>query len=104
VGKGTLHISVKRVDRHLRFLVKDDGVGIDAKTVQRILSGNYDSNDKEKTGIGLESVRKRLQLHFGSHHRFAIQSTPGEGTTIVVEIPVISAVEDGDHVSYRDRG
>ncbi|HLZ87809.1 MAG TPA: sensor histidine kinase [Puia sp.] len=57
----------------LRVRVRDDGQGFDA---ERALAA--------ANGLGLENIRNRARLTGGSS---AIQSRPGEGTTVTVQIP-----------------
>jgi signal transduction histidine kinase len=63
---------VQRGDR-LRIAIRDWGVGFDPKTVQ-------------ENRFGLEGIRERARLLGG---KCSIKSKPGEGTSIVVELPVV---------------
>ena len=55
--------------------VQDNGIGLGTPAGDRWLSGGY----------GLTAMRERVEQHHGS---LLIESTPGEGTTVVVAIPV----------------
>jgi len=55
----------------VRLIVKDDGKGFDA--------------NRTKKGIGLHSTVARVEIYGGS---FQINSSPGKGCTVVVEIPL----------------
>ncbi len=55
--------------------VADDGVGFDPASV-------------DTSRFGLKGIRQRAEL-FGGWA--AIQQRPGEGTTIIVELPVVEA-------------
>lgn len=59
----------------VRVEIEDHGVGFDA-------SGVTDSRVEQ---IGLRSIRQRVDREGG---RFSIASSPGEGTTVVVELPL----------------
>jgi signal transduction histidine kinase len=74
----------------LVLIVKDNGVGMDEKTVQKILNGKSPSTtlgtDGEKgTGLGTTIIYKFTKLHEGGLY---IESTPGEGTSVTVTIPL----------------
>ena len=72
----TKHVSVRisSVDDRVEVEVRDWGVGF-----------NYNPQDmSRRRGTGLLSMRKRAELLQGACD---IQSTPGEGTTIRIEIP-----------------
>jgi len=61
----------------LNILVEDDGVGIpDSK-----LSSLFDS------GIGVSNVNERLRVLFGQRYRLVIDSSLGQGTQTLIEIP-----------------
>lgn len=70
---GTKHarVSLEEVGNHVRLVVHDWGRGFDAAAVPA-------------HRFGLEGIRKRAELAGG---RAAIQSRPGEGTTVTVELP-----------------
>lgn len=105
LGKGKLHIQGTLVGERVRFTVSDDGIGMEARTAEQILRGEYSSIHHKNTGIGLENVRKRLLLYFGDRSDFAIESAPGEGTVIQIEIPVVTEVkEEDDHVPDSHSG
>ena len=57
----------------VRIEIRDWGSGFDAKTVR----GDH---------FGLEGIRQRARLLGG---KFSIRSTAGNGTRIVVELPVV---------------
>lgn len=64
-----------RQDDLVVLVIEDDGVGFNAKV----------SRFKEKdSGIGLISMRERVLAFEGD---FTINSSPGEGTEIIIEIP-----------------
>ena len=59
--------------------VQDDGVGFDPAQPPR------ESRDQSKGGFGLVGMRKRIEQLRGT---LLIESAPGEGTTLMVAIPV----------------
>ncbi len=65
-------VSLKQRGERLRIEIRDWGVGFDPKTVR-------------ENRFGLEGIRERARL-LGGNCR--INSKPGEGTSIVVELPV----------------
>jgi len=77
VGGGTIRIET-RVDAGRLFIrVEDDGVGIPESKLARMLD----------SGIGVSNVRERLNVLFGSNYRMWIDSQPGNGTRIEIELP-----------------
>jgi signal transduction histidine kinase len=72
----SLRVRAATTDRAVELDVVDDGVGFDDETMQtRVAEGH----------VGLRSLRD-LVSHSGGDVR--VQSTPGEGTTVHVEVPL----------------
>jgi two-component system sensor histidine kinase DegS len=61
-----------RRDRAVLAIIDDDGRG-------------FDSSVSEGDGIGLLGMHERVDLHNG---RLTVESTPGVGTTLRVEVPL----------------
>lgn len=97
-GPGHLWITGKVLGERVRFEVRDDGVGIPQEKLERITSGQFVSADERKTGIGLENVKKRLQLYFGDRYVLRLSSQPQQGTTTTIEIPIIRTAGEDTHV------
>lgn len=66
-------IRVKRTDGRLAVAVMDDGAGFDASAAAGTMAG-----------FGLFSIKERMKRMNGS---CTIESRPGSGTTIVLEVP-----------------
>jgi sensor histidine kinase YesM len=74
-GGGTVRISIQAKDKMHEICVDDDGVG-------------FDINSFPADGIqhiGMKNVRERLYLM--CHGNLDIQSIPGKGTWIKIQIP-----------------
>ena len=77
VEGGTIRLGSRRVDSRLLLSVEDDGVGIPESKLATLLD----------QGIGVSNVNERLKVLFGSDHKMNIDSQPGRGTRIEIEIP-----------------
>ena len=87
VGRTTVRLRA-RVDplsRMLQVVVRDDGVGMHADTRAAVLQG---LEPHEDGGVGMRNISARLELLFGDRHTFEVQSEPGVGTTINLEVPL----------------
>lgn len=70
----TASVLIECRDQHVRAIVEDDGVGFDPAAASR--------SDRR---FGLYSIRERAELLGGS---LTIESEPGHGTSLFVEIPL----------------
>ena len=91
-GDGLIQVKIRftQPDK-LMILVKDNGVGIDKKTLSMLQDFEQirDSNiDVSGTGIGLIGTIQRIVLIYGTRASWQIQSEPGGGTEIVFSLPV----------------
>jgi len=65
----------------LHLLVEDDGVGIPEVKLATL----------RDEGIGVSNVDERLKVLFGADFRMRIESKPGQGTRIEIEIPELQS-------------
>lgn len=79
---GTVRILVKDMTDHILLGVSDDGVGISGDRLSNIFE---EHNEKERTGVGLLNIKKRMETLFG--YGPDIQTTVGKGTDITLKIP-----------------
>ncbi|MFA9430985.1 histidine kinase [Egicoccus sp. AB-alg2] len=102
VGRGTviLRARVDPLASSLNVLVRDDGVGMEPETLQRIRSGDgvapgVPDSDGHATspphrggGVGLANIDQRLGLLFGDRYDLTVRSRPGDGTDVRLRIPL----------------
>jgi len=81
-----VHVALKRQDGAVRLEVRDWGCGFDPT---RVGTGGGPGER-----VGLSSMRERVALLGGG---LEIRSTPGEGTSVVAEVPLQKTEENGDH-------
>ena len=77
VEGGTIWLRARRVDGRLYLVVEDDGVGIPEPKLATLL----------ENGVGVNNVSERLKVLFGADYRMWIDSHPGKGTRIEIEVP-----------------
>ncbi|MBK5243526.1 MAG: PocR ligand-binding domain-containing protein [Eubacteriaceae bacterium] len=79
--------------------IVDNGKGIPADKIHKILEGTYESDGREKnTGIGINNANKRLMYYYGVNHGVEIKSELNKGTEITIKIPRKSLVGRGLNV------
>ena len=92
-------------EAHMRWSVKDSGIGISTEDQQRILDAFQQANSGISrrfggTGLGLGIVVRILEL-MGSE--FHIDSTPGEGSTFsfTLDLPLLSDDANAPTIELR---
>jgi len=80
INGGTITLSSQLQGDRVRIEVADDGVGMGNKPTSSLR--------RNGAGIGMKNVQERLEVLYGSQANFEIQSSPGRGTKVVIEIPV----------------
>ena len=74
---GRIRLHAEQHDGRLRVEIEDNGVGISEERMPHVYV----------EGIGLSNVRERLRVLYGTDFRLEIESRPGEGTIIRIEVP-----------------
>lgn len=96
-GAGTIWVYIEMNSDMIKFIVEDDGVGIqDARLEElnrQLEMGCVDSN----TGYGIYNVNNRLRLYYGEQYGLKLEKRTLEGTRAVVSIP-IKGVEEKSNV------
>jgi len=78
-------ITLERVDDIWRISFHDNGRGIDPEVADRVFVPHF-STKRSGSGLGMAISRQGIEQMNGAIH---FTSTPGEGTTFFVELPVI---------------
>ncbi len=73
--------------------VKDNGTGMDAEKVASILQRmenpqdeNGSARDEGGSGVGIVNVYRRMMMNYNKRFHFTINSEPGQGTEIIMQI------------------
>ena len=84
---GRIDIRVWREERVLYLSVRDNGIGMDEATANRLLEPQSRDVDTGSKVMGLENVIHRLHFFYPDDGEVVtIHSTPGEGTEILIRI------------------
>jgi PAS domain S-box-containing protein len=82
---GTLTIAVSvTMDQTVRLSFGDTGVGMSAEVLARAFEPFYSTKGERGTGLGLAICKQIIDSHQGT---MSVESTPGGGTTVIVEFP-----------------
>ena len=89
-GKGQIVITTELRENELLVTVRDDGPGIPEEVRERLFQPNF-STKTEGMGLGLAIVKKTIDDLGGT---IAIESGLGEGTTVLVTLPVTESASE----------
>lgn len=78
---GTVRIMINKRGNRVYAKIIDTGKGMETSKLR-----------KEYEGIGINNVRKRLQLCYGEQAVLRIKSTVGQGTEVSISFPVINSM------------
>ncbi len=85
-GKGTITIRTSHRDGEVAVEIQDTGVGIPAANLKRIFEPGFTTKGgRVGMGLGLLISRQIVEQHQG---RLGVRSTPDEGTTFTVFLPL----------------
>jgi len=79
LGGGKIQLRTTTRDGRLHIEIEDNGVGISEEKMPHVYV----------EGIGLSNVRERLHVLYGADFNLDIQSRPGEGTVIRIDVPAL---------------
>jgi two-component system LytT family sensor kinase len=94
---GAITLRARRQGSRLLLEIEDDGAGIPESELSSILN----------KGIGVSNVKERLKVLYNQDYRMLIDSQPGRGTRIEIELPeiqpsvILSAVSSTKGLSQK---
>lgn len=87
---GQIIVRALRHGDELWMEVEDNGCGMTEEKVENLRNG---SSSKKGSGIGMNNVHERIQIHFGKQYGVNIYSEPDEGTLIRMVMPLQRKIE-----------
>lgn len=89
-GRGKLWVKTQKVGKKIQVSFTDDGPGISEENLGKVFDPFFTTKDVGKgTGLGLSICYGLVKEHGGE---ISAKSTLGEGTTFIVELPVVTEV------------
>jgi PAS domain S-box-containing protein len=87
---GRIELGVEADDRHARFTVSDEGLGIPLGEQERVFEKFYRLDPDHRRGIGGSGLGLYIcrELVRSMHGRIWLDSDPGKGATFTFELPV----------------
>ncbi len=82
-----LQMSMRRDLDFIKIQIEDNGCGISSEKVKEMNEGIFQKTD-DKNHIGMENAITRLHMYYGESAKVVIDSKPGKGTTVRIQIPI----------------
>lgn len=88
---GEVHLNIRQNGDMVEAIIRDDGVGIPPERLQQLIEGAGGGAPVagHTTGLGLQNVRRRLELFYGGAATLELASRAGAGTTVTIRLPRI---------------
>ena len=91
-GGASIQVDASVSSGSLRIRVRDNGSGMSQEVQNRSFEPFFTTKDEGRgTGLGLSICKQIIEGHGG---RLEVESTEGEGTTMIVTLPVAEAAEE----------
>ena len=87
----TIHVSTEKRGKSVLYIIRDEGIGMDAETLANIFTRFYRAEKSRTTagyGLGLSIAKKIVTAHGG---KITAASQPDHGTTFTISLPIASA-------------
>lgn len=88
--KGTISIEGDFHNESIRFVIKDDGVGIKQNVLEEINNELQDENIHKKSHLGINNVNQRLKLVFGQQCSLKVYNSDDSGAVVEIYIPKVT--------------
>ena len=106
MGFSTVRIVLRCTEKRLIIQVSDDGIGMQPEALddlnRKLNQSLFESlhNKKKKGGIALVNVNNRIHLIFGEEYGITVYSTPGVGTDVMIELPLVTSRRELKKVDF----
>ena len=98
---GVIAVSARTKKGKLVIEVEDNGAGMTMEKAERLLSEAHDL--KKGVHIGIKNIDERIKLYYGQAYGIRIESSPGEGTKAMINVPVIHKGEEVNDTGISSR-
>lgn len=86
--KGEIFISIREQKGWIRILIRDNGVGMDQKTLDKVMRFEKTKGDGFTHSIGISNINERLKLMYKEQYRLNINSGPDKGMSVELMLPM----------------
>ncbi len=103
--RGVIRLSLYEKEGQVCISVEDNGVGMSAETIEKVLNGTYREADMASggNGVGMDNVISRMKLFTGNENVITVKSEgSGKGTEVCLYLPKSTEKEKLEDVLRRN--
>lgn len=89
--EGYIEVDVRLTD-YIDIFIRDNGSGMSQEKIQNLLHNTETENRKVGMGIGMNYVKRMIEVYYGGQAELRVTSVMGTGTTIHLSLPIGGAV------------
>jgi two-component system sensor histidine kinase YesM len=86
---GCVQVHVSLENQRLNITIHDNGSGMSEETIERLLNNEQPEHKKVGMGIGLNYVKRMIEVQYNGLAELKIQSKQGRGTSIYLSLPIM---------------
>lgn len=87
---GRVRVELTRTEELLQVTVSDNGIGMDREELEQLQENMNRNTLNAGSSIGLGNINRRIRLCYGREYGISIESKKGEGTRVILRIPIKS--------------
>lgn len=92
-GEKKVNVTATAQGDNLIIIVEDNGVGMDASIINKVLQDNKIGLVEKGNSIGINNINARLKMLYGEKYGVHIESEKGKGTKVFLTIPRVKMEE-----------
>ena len=92
-GTSELRLTIRREDKMLLIVISDNGKGMTQQAISDAFGELTGAPPDQRSHIGIRNAMARLEMYYHGRATLAVESTPMQGTTVTLRVPV---EEEGD--------
>ena len=88
---GMIEIDAEQIEERVKLKVKDNGIGMSEETIEKYFYTDENvilNENSHIEHIGVLNMRTRLSHLYNNNYSLSVQSEPGKGTEIIIDIPL----------------
>lgn len=89
-----LRLKIRRESAMLLIIISDNGKGMTSQAIGEAFGDVTGTPPDQRSHIGIRNAMARLEMYYHGMATLAVESTPGQGTTVTLRVPVEEEGED----------